>query len=516
MKKHSTVFLSGFVAIIAITLRAPSCYESFWLDELHSAWCAWDTLADVGGRANAGHQTPIYFLGLWFWKLIFGESEFALRMSSVIAVSIACGLLTFIISKSFRSHFAGITAGMILAIEENSLFFGTELRPYALIILLSTIAVLCFLSLLRERNLNSKRRTWILLLSTVLLAMIIQPTSVGVLAPLPLMLGIKRRFLHAEKNEHPRKRPMIYLLVAILTFLAVLTLKSSIIESWQNRDLWIAFGKSNSFAQLMAAWNWKWLWLAPALIFSVLLILNGWELSWQQHQITIQIAITLASICVLTTLLYWLLAYPPVAPVWHRRYFIGLLPVFACLGSIPIIFAQQIQTNGKQRQSIHRIFFNPGIWSGFLVIALAWDQNLLHTLTDYPVAYARRGEKWREAVEHINQLASVEDTIWISPGLIEEKLLEQNLSVNLNQPNGRQPDSLTRLEDFLKYPVHGPYRLRFPVQLWKGKRASQMGEPGRDILLVRVPASRLHQSLKSASEVTSFGGLCVLILNKAE
>ena len=48
------------VLAIATALRMPSCYESFWLDELHSAWTVWDGLSEVASRADRGHQSPFY------------------------------------------------------------------------------------------------------------------------------------------------------------------------------------------------------------------------------------------------------------------------------------------------------------------------------------------------------------------------------------------------------------------------------------------------------------------------
>ena len=60
------------VFLIACGLRIPSCYESLWLDELHSAWAVWDGLGEVATRAELGNQTPFYFFGLWLWKELVG------------------------------------------------------------------------------------------------------------------------------------------------------------------------------------------------------------------------------------------------------------------------------------------------------------------------------------------------------------------------------------------------------------------------------------------------------------
>ncbi len=48
------------IFVLAVCLRVPSCYESFWLDELHTAWAIWGDLGAVSQRAEAGNQTPLY------------------------------------------------------------------------------------------------------------------------------------------------------------------------------------------------------------------------------------------------------------------------------------------------------------------------------------------------------------------------------------------------------------------------------------------------------------------------
>ena len=87
---------------VALFLRIPSCYESFWLDELHTAWVIWDAFDDVAPRALLGHQSPVYFVGVWFWKQLIGDSELALRLSSVLAVALGGVVLT--VGKIGRAH----------------------------------------------------------------------------------------------------------------------------------------------------------------------------------------------------------------------------------------------------------------------------------------------------------------------------------------------------------------------------------------------------------------------------
>ncbi len=129
------------VFVVALLLRLPSCYESFWLDELHTAWAIWEDLTDVAPRAEVGNQTPLYFQLMWLWKQLAGQSEVALRLSSVLAVSLASALLVIAVCKTSKRLAAGILSGLVLAVESNAIFFGTELRAYAWLMPLTVIAL---------------------------------------------------------------------------------------------------------------------------------------------------------------------------------------------------------------------------------------------------------------------------------------------------------------------------------------------------------------------------------------
>ena len=92
--------ISIAVCSLAIFLRLPSCYESLWLDELHSAWIISDGIGSVYQRSIIGHQSPCYYYVLWTWQELFGDSELLLRLNSVLLVAGACGVLCFGIKRT--------------------------------------------------------------------------------------------------------------------------------------------------------------------------------------------------------------------------------------------------------------------------------------------------------------------------------------------------------------------------------------------------------------------------------
>ena len=102
LRSHITLAITSIIiATVVIAFRVPSCSESFWVDELHTVWTIHDDLADVLPRAQIGHQQPYYFGLLWLWRQTFGESELALRMTSVLSVAIASVILNVAVGGGF-------------------------------------------------------------------------------------------------------------------------------------------------------------------------------------------------------------------------------------------------------------------------------------------------------------------------------------------------------------------------------------------------------------------------------
>src|SRR5689334_3102124 len=73
------------ISLFAAVLRLWQVGESLWVDELHTSWCLQAGFENVAERAADGNQSPLYFWVLWGLTRIFGESEFTLRLPSLLA-----------------------------------------------------------------------------------------------------------------------------------------------------------------------------------------------------------------------------------------------------------------------------------------------------------------------------------------------------------------------------------------------------------------------------------------------
>ena len=128
----------AMLVIGAIGLSGPAV----WTDELQT-W---------GMSASAWHQmwpvmrwvdavlAPYYTLA-WAWTRLFGDSDVALRLPSLLAMAGTAALVGALGARLANAR-AGLLAGLVLAVLPASSRFAQEARPYALTTFAATLATL--------------------------------------------------------------------------------------------------------------------------------------------------------------------------------------------------------------------------------------------------------------------------------------------------------------------------------------------------------------------------------------
>lgn len=489
--------LAAAIISLAVATRIPLIAESFWVDELHSAWAVSGTFDEVRQRAALGNQTPLYYWALWCWRQGVGESELALRMSSVLVSALACAIVAVGVAKRGGGMLGGATAGAFLAIESNAIFFGTELRVFAAVMLLAAIVGWAW----SEIRAGNAAFAGPVMSGAILLSALIQPMSLGVLVWPAIWEGGKKAFARPWELRwrFTRKTTLCAFAVTLLLGWLAWELAGRVWwVAWQHRDQWQAVGAARSGQQLLRIWPWSWLLVVP--------VVAAWSvercLSWRRMptaQTTaesgwgggIRLWGPPAAVAVGATLFYWAIAASGVAAIFHRRYLIAALPLLAWAGgaaighagdslarlwraSCPIgncpggsgLIGSSLNGSGlgaTERRCSAALLMGLWLW----VLIAAWPV-LRHGVSP---AMRFRGEDWRGAAEHVRGRAGDGTVIWLSPGLIET---ERCLA------SGKAED-----QDYLAYPFRGPYRLQGVTAI--SLRPAGLAEPLRRRLTTGEP-----------------------------
>jgi hypothetical protein len=127
--------LSLLILFIAAFLRFHNLgLQSFWNDEGNSYVQSTRTFLDIAANAARDIHPPGYYWLLAGWRLLVGESEFALRALSAFA-GVLTVALTYALGRRLHSATAGLAAALLVALNTFSIYYGQETRMYALLAL---------------------------------------------------------------------------------------------------------------------------------------------------------------------------------------------------------------------------------------------------------------------------------------------------------------------------------------------------------------------------------------------
>jgi mannosyltransferase len=181
------------IVLLALVLRCSTLgLQSFWYDEaftpvhvLHASLGA-----TLRGMVHTENTPPLWYVLIWAWSRVLGTGAVALRSLSALA-----GVLTVPVAWAIGKELAGRRAALVSAtlVAVNPLFvwYSQEARAYALFVLLSAVAMLCFLRAERE---PTPRRLAAFALSGSL-ALLSHYFAVFLLAPMVLWLLRRREHL---------------------------------------------------------------------------------------------------------------------------------------------------------------------------------------------------------------------------------------------------------------------------------------------------------------------------------
>jgi len=157
MHRRQVYALLGITAVGAIVRFATLDVQSFDHDEAVTAVRAlhpslFDTLSEV---ADGERSPPLYYVLAWGWSRIFGTGEVGLRSLSALFGTLTVPLAYLAARALVDRRRIALLAAAFVALNPYLVWYSQEARSYALMVLLTTLALVFFARALRRPDARS-------------------------------------------------------------------------------------------------------------------------------------------------------------------------------------------------------------------------------------------------------------------------------------------------------------------------------------------------------------------------
>jgi mannosyltransferase len=142
------VLASAFLRVYHLTA------EGVWLDEAYSVWISSLSVPQIVQAAAPDVHPPLYYFLLHYWIMVFGTSESAVRLLSVLCGVLAIPMI-YVVGRQLFNREAGLVGALILALSSFNIQYSQETRMYSLMVLLALISMYFFWRFLQRSSLIS-------------------------------------------------------------------------------------------------------------------------------------------------------------------------------------------------------------------------------------------------------------------------------------------------------------------------------------------------------------------------
>lgn len=163
----------GLMALAIFLFSFRLGYQSFWMDELFSGyWANKQSLSDSISRSILYDvHPPFHTIYLYFWIKFFGNSEIAIRASSVIFAVSTIAIMLWYMPKIFSKRITVISC-LLLITAPTTIYYAQNARYNILLLFFGVVLTLQFIDfVLRSKNNQPIHHNKILVFTFVSLAM---------------------------------------------------------------------------------------------------------------------------------------------------------------------------------------------------------------------------------------------------------------------------------------------------------------------------------------------------------
>lgn len=322
LKRNKALIIIIFISLILQLYTINR--SSLWMDETTSVIDAKEPVKKILFDPNWKDQVPLYRLILHFWIIVFGETEFALRLFSVLFGVISV-LMLYQLTKVMLSRKVALLASFFLSINTLFIKHAQEAGKYTLFIVLSLLTVYFVFQVLKREE--KKRKVWLLFIITSLLNM-----YTHIFASFILLAEIIYLILFLKKKEIDKL--IVSLIIILVLYLPIIIgiVISVSFRSQYHPDLGIASSFLSYIKEIIISFSGN---VGLTIIFSILII-NAliWSFKTEKK-------------------LFWLFTLLNIIPILcvyalkniimdiQVRHFIFLLPIYLLFAAYGVVCIQK-------------------------------------------------------------------------------------------------------------------------------------------------------------------------------
>lgn len=141
------------VLFFALVLRLINLNQSIWLDEAINIVNAknLDFLSFISKYPLGDFHPPGYFALLWAWIRLFGTSEIAVRVPSVI-LGVGSVWLTYLLGKDLFNKKVALLSAVFLSVGPLHVYYSQEARMYSLAVFSAVLSFYFLTKLVKENK----------------------------------------------------------------------------------------------------------------------------------------------------------------------------------------------------------------------------------------------------------------------------------------------------------------------------------------------------------------------------
>ena len=298
---------------------------SYWRDEAATIAAVrrpFGDLITMLGNVDAVHS--LYYMMMWPIEHLLGPGEFAMRFPSAIAAAAAAAAIAAI-GRRLISPWAGLTAGLVLAILPVTSRYGQEARSYEMVVAMATIASYLLVRVLQAEP--SARRRW----------MAGYGASIGLLGALNIfgLLMIPAHaltvalYLRRDLRDAAARRLAIGWVIAVVA--GVIMASPLLAYGWLQRAqiAWLSVNTSSSGPSTLFSLSGSYLTSTAIMAVIAVALVLGMEKSRQQRAASWPGPMVGLGLPWLIVPPFILFAVSVVHPVYTSRYILMCIPALA-------------------------------------------------------------------------------------------------------------------------------------------------------------------------------------------